>query len=352
MKKPVHLVGSVAMDTCEEVFERLSETVGPYISRIPDGETGKRSRWIAFQREMLMEHPDIEIDPTVPELEIREWNGRLLRAMPLLRFKAGTDLASVCFETGYGAAALDSYSVFGTMRRNGRIPQGIRFQVCLPTPMSTAYMYMSHNAHRDFIHVYERSLRTALANILDAIPHEDLAIQYDVCQEVLIFEDYFPHRPDDYKQQIFDLLGRLGDAVPEDVELGYHLCYGSPADEHLVMPGDMGILVEMMNGIDAALTRKIKFLHVPVPRDRTDDAYFQPLRGLDIDRDIALYLGLIHHDDEAGDAARIDAARKYLDDFGISTECGWGRTDPARVPGLLDSHRRQARLLSVGAELP
>lgn len=334
------------MDTREEVFERLSETVGPYISRIPDGETGKRSRWIAFQREMLMEHPDIEIDPTVPELEIREWNGRLLRAMPLLRFKDGRDLNCISFETGYDTAALDSYGVFRTMRSDGHIPEGIRFQVCLPTPMSTACMYMSHKAHRDFIDVYERSLLTALERILKAVPHEDLAIQYDVCQEVLIFEDYFPHRPNDYKDQVFDLLGRLGDAVSDDVELGYHLCYGSPADEHLVMPRDTEILVEMLNGIDAAVTRKIDFLHIPVPRDRTDDGYFQPLRDLDIGSDTELYVGLIHHDDEAGDAARIDAARKYLDDFGISTECGWGRTDPARVPGLLESHRKQARLIS------
>ena len=346
MKKPVHLVGSVAMDTCEEVFERLSESVGPYISRIPDGETGNRSRWIAFQREILIEHPDIEVDPTVPELEIREWNGRLLRAMPLLRFKGGTDLESVRFDTGYDTAALDSYGVFRTMRSNGRIPQGIRFQVCLPTPISTAYMYMSHKAHQDFIDVYERSLRAALVRILDGIPHEDLAIQYDVCQEVLIFEKYFPYRPDDYKEQIFDLLSRLGDAVPEDVQLGYHLCYGSPADEHLVMPRDTEILVEMLNGINASVTRKIGFLHIPVPRDRADDGYFQPLRGLELDADIELYLGLIHHEDEAGDAARIATARKYLNDFGISTECGWGRTDPARVPGLLESHRRQARLIS------
>jgi hypothetical protein len=25
--------------------------------------------------------------------------------------------------------------------------------------------------------------------------------------------------------------------------------------------------------------------------------------------------------------------------FGIATECGWGRTDPSRVPGLLAAHR-------------
>ena len=74
------------------------------------------------------------------------------------------------------------------------------------------------------------------------------------------------------------MLGRLGDAVPAGVEMGYHLCYGSPRDEHLVQPKDAGILVEMMNGIVAATKRPIDFLHIPVPKDRTDDAFYAPLK--------------------------------------------------------------------------
>ena len=52
-----------------------------------------------------------------------------------------------------------------------------------------------------------------------------------------------------------------------------------------------------------------------------------------------LYLGVIHHDDRDGDRRRIAAAAQTVSDFGIATECGWGRGDPARAPGLLDSHR-------------
>uniref|UniRef100_UPI00195359F5 hypothetical protein n=1 Tax=Klebsiella michiganensis TaxID=1134687 RepID=UPI00195359F5 len=74
--------------------------------------------------------------------------------------------------------------------------------------------------------VYERALKSALSNIVKAIPAADLLIQWDVCQEVLAFEDYFKDRPPHYKKQIFDMLGRLGDAVPTGVEMGYHLCYG------------------------------------------------------------------------------------------------------------------------------
>jgi hypothetical protein len=60
------------------------------------------------------------------------------------------------------------------------------------------------------------------------------------------------------------------------------------------------------------------------------------------DAETVLYLGLIHHGDGEGDRARIAAARAVVPAFGVASECGWGRTDPARVPGLLDSHRAAA----------
>ena len=141
------------------------------------------------------------------------------------------------------------------------------------------------------------------------------------------------------------MLGRLGDAVPEGVEMGYHLCYGSPRDEHLVQPKDSAILVEMMNGIAAATRRRIDFLHIPVPRDRADDAYYAPIRDFKRPPGTKLYLGLLHHDDDAGDKKRIDVARRHAGDFGLSAECGWGRTEPGRLPGLLKGHRIAAEAL-------
>ena len=160
-----------------------------------------------------------------------------------------------------------------------------------------------------------------------------------------MFEDYFPHRTTDYKEQIFAMLGRLGNAVPEAVELGYHLCYGTPYDEHLVMPKDLGILVELMNGITNAVDREINFLHIPVPKKRIDDDYFSPLQSSQVSKNTKMYLGLIHHDDEEGDQLRIKTASKYIGNFGIATECGWGRSDPKKVPDLLRSHRQAAESL-------
>src|SRR5262249_5631857 len=92
-------------------------------------------------------------------------------------------------------------------------------------------------------------------------------------------------------------------------------------------------------GLRASLHRRLDFLHLPVPKDRTDDRYFAPLGELGLSAETMLYLGLIHHDDPAGDGARIAAAGTVVPRFGVATECGWGRTEPARVPGLLRAHR-------------
>ena len=343
-----HLVGSVPLADSETVFRAVCAELGPHLRRIPDGETGERIRWIWFQREMLWNHPDMEEDPDAGLYAVYQWDGVLLRETPYLRFKPSVDPDTVRFPTGYAEAAAASYATYARMRDEGVISPETRFQVALPTPMSTGYMYVSPASRDAYLPAYERSLLEALDGILNAIPHDRLSIQWDVCQEVLLFEDYFSHRPDDYKEEVFSLLSRLGARVPESVELGYHLCYGSPADEHLVMPKDMGILVEISNGLAAGLGRRLDFLHLPVPKDRTDSTYFQPLQELNIPDSAGVILGLIHYDDTAGDEARSKAALDFLPAFGVASECGWGRTDPQRVASLLTSHRLAVELLNRG----
>jgi hypothetical protein len=165
-----------------------------------------------------------------------------------------------------------------------------------------------------------------------------------VCQEVLAWEGYYEPGPVDFRTETVAVLGEVGDAVPAAIELGYHLCYGSPADEHLVQPKDMGVMVEMANAVAAAVRRPIQFFHMPVPKGRSDDAYFAPLERLRLGRETELYLGLIHHDDAAGDAARLAAARRHARVDGVGTECGMARGDPARLPALLAAHARAAEL--------
>ncbi len=345
-----HLIGSVPLPSGEEVFRRLASTLGPVLSRMPDGETGERRRWIYWQRTMLERHPAMEVDGEAGLLELRQWDGSLLRRTDLLRFRPGVDPDTVDFPIRYAEAAGESWALFERLRREDALPAGMRFQVCLPTPMSSAFMYVSPRAHDEYMRAYERALLRDLARIVATVRPADLSIQWDICQEVLVFEGYFPTRPADYKERIASLLERLGDAVPTGVEMGYHLCYGSPADQHLVMPKDTAILAEIAEAIVDRLKRRLDFLHLPVPKERDDAGYFAPLRKLRLPAPTRLYLGLIHHGDEAGDRRRIDAARAAVGgDFGVATECGWGRGDPARLDGLLESHLRAVDYVAEGA---
>jgi hypothetical protein len=112
----------------------------------------------------------------------------------------------------------------------------------------------------------------------------------------------------------------------------------------MVQPKDAGIMVEIVNGIVARVKRTIDFFHLPVPKGRTDDAYFAPLEKLKLRPGTALYLGLIHHNDAEGDRARLAAARRHTRVDGIGTECGMARGDPARLAALLEAHARAAEI--------
>jgi hypothetical protein len=128
--------------------------------------------------------------------------------------------------------------------------------------------------------------------------------------------------------------------VPRAVELGVHLCYGNRGGHHFIEPADTATAVEIANALFERVKRPINFLHLPVPVDRDDDAYFAPLRRLRLPTETELYLGLVHeHDGVAGANRRIAAASSAVTNFGIGTECGFGRRPPESIPYLLALHR-------------
>jgi hypothetical protein len=336
----VHLVGSIPLPDTEAVFRTISSTVGRHLIRLPDGETGIRKTWIKFLQDVLAKNPAIEVARDVPPFKFVQWDGKLIREIPRLRLKPGREPDPGSFETGYADMAIASWSLFERMQRTGDIPADVKFQVSLPTPIAPTYNNMVPGDRQGLLPALTRHFIGEVERIAAVIPTDRLALQWDVCQEVLAWEGYYDKGPVDFRTETLGVLASIGDAVPAGVELGYHLCYGSPADEHLVQPKDMRLMVEMANAIVASVNRSIEFFHMPVPKPRTDDTYFAPLSGLQLDRETDLYLGVIHHDDAAGDAARLSTARRYARVDGISTECGMARGDPARLPSLLAAHVR------------
>jgi hypothetical protein len=181
--------------------------------------------------------------------------------------------------------------------------------------------------------IYEEALLRALARIQAEIPAHDLAIQWDVAPDIGIIEGVPFLRPwfSPVHEGIVERILRLADKVNEDVEMGFHLCYGDFEHKHWMEPNDTGTMVGIATAILERAKHPVKWFHMPVPKSRDDLAYFAPLQKLlgPLERGhTEFYLGLVHPNDEEGTKRRIRAAGEAGVEiaFGVATECGMGRT--------------------------
>ena len=84
MSRNLHLVGSVPLPDARDVFTAVSRELGPYLKRIPDGETGERLDWITWLEPIFANHPAFE-----PSGETFQLHGALQRRDRRYRLKAG-----------------------------------------------------------------------------------------------------------------------------------------------------------------------------------------------------------------------------------------------------------------------
>ncbi len=334
IKKPngAQLVGSVPLKDSQAVFDLASSILGQHLHRIPDGETGERSDWIRWQFAVLKDTPQLEI--------VSQSAGNYGKAVTQAKLRDGFSADQIEFgPLGYSAAAIASYAEFAKQKQTGAIPQNCRFQVSLPTPLAPIQFYVAAEDRAAIEPIYEAKLLQELAEIIDAIPADELAIQWDTAAEFGVIEGVFPSYLEDVQSDILERLVRLGNSVPADVEVGYHLCYGDSGHKHFTEPKDTAHLVNVANGIAQGLNRPLNWIHLPVPKDRFDKAFYLPLKTLNLHAETELYLGLIHDTDGVeGTQKRIEVAKSVISNFGVATECGFGRRDPATVPELMEIH--------------
>lgn len=337
----VHLVGSVPLDSAEDVFRTASTILGGRLRRIPDGETGERTNWVGWQMQVFASHPFFEVVPQ----DVQAYTSR-----PAIKLRSPAPAGELVFgNLGYADAALASYAVFARLKQESVIPASCRFQVSLPTPLAPVVAFVGLEHLAEVEPAYEAAMLAELDRITAAIPHAELAIQWDVAVEFALLEGAgFAGSPQE-QQGIVERLIRLGERVPGDVELGYHLCYGDAGHKHFKEPKDTSLLVEVANAISAGAKRPINWIHMPVPRNRSDEAYFVPLRHLRLHPETELYLGLVHATDGVeGTRQRIAAAQQAIPVFGVATECGMGRRGAETIPDLLRIHSAVAAPVAVG----
>lgn len=341
MKRNVHLVGSLGLEDTEAVFRSLSTYLGGRAKRYPDGETGERYYWIRWQQGVFERHAQFERAENTDSY-------RQGATLPCFRIVEGVQPQDVTMETlGYADAAIASYALFADLKTQGVIPVATRFQVSLPTPIAVITSFVLSTQQALIEPAYERAMLGELGRIVDTIPHDQLAVQWDVCHEVLAQDGALNLHYDEALANTLERLVRLGASVPEGVELGYHLCYGDPGHKHIQEPTDTATAVAFANGISTQSRRQVDWIHLPVPRERDDDAYFEPLRDLALKPESELILGLVHYTDGVeGARRRMATAEKIVTDFAIATECGFGRCPADTIPELLHIHAQVVDELS------
>ncbi|CAN5152386.1 hypothetical protein BH09ACT1_BH09ACT1_18800 [soil metagenome] len=351
MMTPVHLVGSVNLPTAEDVFREAAGALGDRLPRLPDGEVGERYYWIQFQKSRFDATPGLSRVGDTPFYIRGEFDGRPIQ------LDAGVEATSLIFPNlGYADAAIESYATFAALKAEGIIAERTRFQVSLPTPAGVVGSFFAAPSREAVEPVYEAALFAELNRILESIPHDQLAIQWDTALEFGILEAavlrgnrltaWFGGTPDEILDGVVDRAVRQAMAVPDDVEVGYHLCYGDVEEHHFVEPLSAQMIANLLGGIFAAVGRRVDWVHLPVPIERDDDAYFAPLAEVEWPESTQIYLGLVHHEDGvAGAVGRAATALSFVPSFGIATECGFGRGPRERTALLLDLHN------DVGAAL-
>jgi hypothetical protein len=334
-----HLVGSLPLTDATDVFETVGARLGDHVRRIPDGETGPRNQWIGWAAMKFFE---------VPQLEAR--GDMYMEISPrTVHLKEGADPGEVVMPNlEYADIAIAAFADFERLQKKGKIAADCRFQVSMGTPVATSSAILGPEAFQKLEPIYEAAQLAEVERMLDVIPHDRLAIQWDICLELWFWEGWVQAPFEPMKEGIFERVARYSNAIPVDVELGYHLCFGDYQGKHLGEPDDLRSCVDIINGAVAKLDRPLTWVHVPVPIQHDDEAYFAPLADLQTGIDTEVYLGLVHERDGVeGARRRAAAAAATISEFGVATECGMGR----RPTGAGEDNKELHELLKIHREV-
>ncbi len=326
------LVGSVPAASTEEALRAGAANFAGLVFALPDGETGPRSSWVGYERERLVRpNPAIE---TVRETDSPTGIPRHMYETPVFRIRP--DVTDVHWDSWPRVDdAIGSYQVFRSLRDEGVIPAGLRFQVGLPFPVS-ALNGLRDDFARDYpvaARGYDDLVKREIGRLTTAIPREDLAIQWDIAYETLDIEGVLAWSSGGAWDRFAAAVDRLPRLIPADVLVGYHLCYGTFPEWPMYEARDMGVLVRMANYAIENSGRQTDWVHMAGPRylRSEDEWFFRPLADLH-PQDARVFLGIVLPlDGEPGLRRRQATAAKFLPDFGVALYCGF-RVPPGTTP--------------------
>jgi hypothetical protein len=344
------LVGSLPVSSTDEALRAGAELFADMVFALPDGETGPRAGWVGYERETLMRpHPDIVV---VAETDSPTGVPRHALEVPVFAIRDGA--TELRFESWPRIDdAIASYQEFRALRDAGIVPAGLRFQVGLPFPPS-ALNGLRADWGRDYPlaeRAFEDLVARELARLCRAIPSQELAIQWDCAYETQDIEGVLAFTSEGAWERFAGPVTRLTRLIPQEVLVGYHLCYGTFPEWPMYEARDYAVLVRMANYAVANSGRTVDWLHMAGPRYlRSEDrSFFRPL--IDLEPQAArVFLGIVLPiDGIAGLRRRHRTASRYLHDFGVAMYCGFGRQPGRDGMETMREHRSVVHSLRDGA---
>jgi hypothetical protein len=342
------LVGSLPAESTEHAFRAGAELFGDMVFALPDGETGPRAAWVGYEREKLVRpNPGVEV---VEETESPTGIPRHAYETPVFRIRDRS--AGLQWDSWPRIDdAIESYEVFKRLRDEGVIAPDLRFQVGLPFPSSALNAFKADFAGDYPVAegAFEELVAREIERLASAIPPSDLAIQWDSAYEVQDIEGVLAWTSDGAWERFAGPVTRLTRLIPEEVLVGYHLCYGTFPEWPMYEARDLSVLVRMANFAVAESGRPVDWLHMAGPRylRSEDESFFSPLTELDVG-DTRVFLGIVLPlDGIPGLRRRHATASKFLSSFGVAMYCGFGRQPGEDGMETMREHRRTAQAVSA-----
>lgn len=175
----IHFIGSIPLKNSREVFATISERLGPRVLRIPDGETGERTHWLGWIEPIFSDNPAFE--PTGESSRVHATSDPRL----LHRLKEGIAAKELRFSNlRIADTAIASFGEFIELKSRGIIPSRCRFQVGIANPVSVVHRFVAEPFQERVVGIYEQAILAEIDKLAAEIPHQELAIQFDIAQHV------------------------------------------------------------------------------------------------------------------------------------------------------------------------
>ena len=228
------LVGSIPLDTPEDVFRTFGPPLGKYLFAMPDGEVGPRRHWISrVHYQVPAAHSELEVvqHPAPDDNGVERQHPRNAADAWWFKVRDGVDrvrLGDPGWRLGYARDAVNSYFVFCTMKEKGVLPSHLRFQVSIPMVNSVLPPRIFPN-QKDIDKVrpgYEAATRAEIAKIVEKIPAGELAIQWDCSTEIQDSYGAIAGYPLEgaIERNLIEVRN-LSPHIPRDAALGYHFLF-------------------------------------------------------------------------------------------------------------------------------